>query len=113
MAKQATLINGLSAAVNLTGGAFDLGDGQVISMECVFSGGGSNLVGTLKLECSNLGVTWTEVTGSSQAITASASHVWNITSAQYRFVRPVWTFTSGTGNLTVTSFAKDLWVKGC
>lgn len=111
MAKQAILINTLSAATDLTGGAVDLGDNQVIAIECVFTG--SNVVGTLKLQSSIGGTSWIDIVGSSQAVTASTNHMWNVTSAQYRYIRPMWTYTSGTGNLTITSFAKDTVVKGC
>lgn len=78
------------------------------SIQVDFTGGGSDLVGTLKLQASNDptaftvpgSADWIDVTGSSQAVSSSSSHMWNVIGAHYRTVRYVWTYTSGTGNVT-------------
>lgn len=112
--KTGTLINGLSAAVSLTSGGFDLGDLTGCGIHCAFTGGGGNLAGTLKLQASknDVNANYVDITGSSQAVTASANHEWNVTSAQYQFIRAVWTASSGTGNLTIEIQAKENVVKG-
>lgn len=108
--KQATLVNAVTAATDITGGAFDLGEGQGCSIHADFSG--STLAGTLKLQSSNDNTDWVDVASSSQAVTSAASHMWNVTSAQYRYIRPVWTASSGTGTLTCALICKENVVKG-
>ena len=94
---------------------YDLGDLSVYAMQVVFSGGGSNLVGVLTLEASadsSPATNFVTVTGSSQAVAASASHTWNVQGAGYRYIRVRWVFTSGTGNAVVSICAKENVVKG-
>lgn len=81
------------------------------SLQLVFTG---SPVGTFKLQASNdhgmpdggqtpqaLNVSnWTDVTGSSQAVSAAGNIMWNVENAGYTFVRVVYTVTSGTGTLT-------------
>lgn len=51
------------------------------------------------------GVThWTDVQDSNQAITAAGNHMWTVENAGYRWVRFVWSVTSGTGTLTSAQF---------
>lgn len=73
------------------------------AIQAVWSGGGSP-TGTLKLQCSNdmgtdqagTGVSnWTDVASSSQSITASGDHTWNVQNLGYRWARIVWTRSSG------------------
>lgn len=112
MSKTAILVNAADASASLNGGSFDLGDLTNCSIHADFTGGAGNLVGTLKLQSSNDNADWIDVSGSSQAITASASHMWNVIDACYRFIRPVWTYTSGSGNLTCSLFIKENVIKG-
>lgn len=44
---------------------------------------------------------WTDVANSSQAVTAAGSVLFNIVDPGYNWVRVAWTFTSGTGNVTI------------
>lgn len=112
--KNLTLYTGTTstAVATLASSAFDLGDLTCYSIEVVFSGGATDLVGTLTLEASNDNTTFTTVTGSSQAITASAAHMWNVVGAGYRWVRVRWTFTSGTGNMQAYLSVKENRVVG-
>jgi len=85
------------------------------SIQLVFS---NSPVGTLKLQVSNdegnpslapteqsEGVTnWTDVTGSSQAISASGDHTWDVANTGSRWCRFVWTRSSGSGTLTSARF---------
>lgn len=43
--------------------------------------------------------TWTDVAGSPQTISAAGDHTWAVDNAGYRWVRVVWTATSGSGTL--------------
>lgn len=101
-----------SAASNVTSVPFDLGDLQTYSVAVDFSG--SNVAGTLTLESLNDkdNGDWVTVTSSSQAVTSSASHVWNVTGAGYRWVRVKWVASSGTGNISAQLIAKETVLKG-
>ena len=109
--KTVTLIATATGAVDTTSAAFDLGNIQTFSVQVDFSG--TDLVGTLTLQCSNASTgPWTTVTSSSQAVTASADHTWNVTGAGYRYVRVFWDYTSGTGNIGAVLVTKDTIVTG-
>ncbi len=47
---------------------------------------------------------WTDVTGSSQTITESGDHMWEVANSGSRWVRFVWTASSGSGTLTTARF---------
>ena len=106
--------NATTAAGDVRSVSYDLGDLQTFSIGVDFTGGAGDLAGTLTLEAANK-YDFSDVvtvTGSSQAITASASHMWNVTGAGYRYIRCFWDFTSGTGNITAKLIAKESVVKG-
>lgn len=117
--KEVLLVNAQDASQTRTGPIFILNDLYQYAMHVDFTSGGSDLVGTLTLECSNdptggsipAPADFITITGSSQAIAASASHMWNVSNAGYKFVRPKWTYTSGTGNWTVYLTVKEPTVK--
>lgn len=81
------------------------------AIQLVFTG---SPVGAFKLQCSNdpgmpdggstpqaLSVTnWTDISGSSQSISAAGNIVWNVENAGYTWVRVAYTFTSGIGSLS-------------
>ncbi len=103
----AILIPTQSAAVDITSAGFQLVDLQGFSVTVDFTG--ADVVGTLTLQGTNdqTGSTgWITVASSSQAVTASADHMWNVQGAEYRWVRVFWDYTSGTGNITATLVAK-------
>lgn len=65
--------------------------------------------GTLKLQCSNdVGdsvTDWEDVPGSSVSVAGAAGQqVWNYTRAPFRWVRLVWTASSGSGTFTKVIF---------
>lgn len=87
------------------------------AVQAVFTGAP---VGTLTLEISSDDVLvvpgtnpaanvthWTTYTGSSQAVAAAGSFMWNVFPAGYRWMRMVYTKTSGTGSLSSTFNGKD------
>ena len=43
---------------------------------------------------------WTDVDGSTQAISASGDHMWEVANSGVQWVRFVWTSTSGSGTVT-------------
>ncbi len=114
--KQSNILGPVNAASSTVSVAFDLGDLDKYAIQVVFSGGAGNLVGTLTLEaCADVEhppSNFTTVLGSSQAVTASAGHVWNVQGGAYRWVRARWVFTSGTGNITMSICAKENVIKG-
>lgn len=86
------------------------------SIQCVFTGAP---VGTLKLQGSNdappdanpnfinfAPTNWTDISGSSTAVAAAGSVLFNAASVYYRYVRVVYTFTSGTGSLSIVGNTK-------
>lgn len=103
--KTSTLIATVTAASNATSIGYDLGDLASYSIGVVISG--SNIAGTIKLQCSNDNTTWVDVPSASTAITSSADEMFNISNAQYRYVRADWAATSGTGNITCYLCAKE------
>lgn len=109
----ATLIPTQSAAADITSAAMELGDIDTFSVAVDFTG--SNVAGTLTLECSNTSATsgFTTVASSSQSVTNSADHMWSVSGAAYRWVRVFWDYTSGTGNITARFVGKENLVKPC
>jgi hypothetical protein len=103
------IVNGATAA-NLTSPAVDLGDLQVYGIEVLVTG--SDVVGTFTLEASNTKNAWVTISGSSQAITASADVFYDVTKAGYRYVRLVFAYTSGTGAITASVVVKENLIKG-
>lgn len=108
--KSVNLLLPVSAATNLTSGVFDLLDLAYCSVQAEFSGGASNLVGSLALQGSNDNSIYVTLTNGTQAVAASESHVWDVVTSM-RYLKVVWTFTSGTGNLRVDLIAKEPLVK--
>ncbi len=99
-----TLVNAVSAATTITSNPIDLGDMKEFSVEAVFSG--SNLAGTMVLQGSNT-TNFITITNSSVTITAADDILFVVTNGLYRYVKAVWTPTSGTGNLTATVVIKE------
>lgn len=99
------LLATISAAADRTSGWLDLGDYIGYSITALISG--SNIAGTIKLQCSNDLTAIVDVGSSSVNITNSDDQIYNVTDAQYRYVRAVWTATSGTGNITITGYVKE------
>lgn len=99
------LMDAVSSAGSPTSGIFDLVDLTTFCVGITFTG--SNVVGTLTLEASQDGTNFFTVSGSSQAVTASTGHVYDVTASGYRYVRVKFTYTSGTGNATVLLTAKE------
>lgn len=83
------------------------------AIQAVWSG---NPNGTLKIQVSNDNVlsytnviNWTDYTGSSQSLTGSSGNfVWNLLNMGYRWIRLVYTFSSGSGTLNAVYSGKGV-----
>jgi hypothetical protein len=94
----AQLISAADASVNKTSSPYDKGDLTSFSVQFTFSS--ATLNGTASLECSNNNNDWIQVTGSSVAVASGAVTMINVINGAYRWVRAVWTASSGTGTVT-------------
>lgn len=108
--KEILLLNAVSAGSDVTSNAVQLGDLRDLSVHIDFSG--SDLAGTLTLIASNDDSDFVTVTGSSQAVTGAASHMYNVTNATYKSFKVFWDYTSGTGNITARVVIKENPIKG-
>lgn len=111
--KLATLIPTQSAASDITSAAMELGDIDTFSIAVDFTG--ADVAGSLSLQGSNTSATagFITVANSTQAVTASADHMWSVQGAGYRWVRVFWDYTSGTGNISANFVGKENLVKPC
>lgn len=108
---QVLLVNDANAGTDITTVPVDLCDLNKCSFHGVFSG--SNLVGSFYIEGSNDPTTnFIQITTSVTAITASDDILMPVSNAEYRYIRAVWDWTSGSGNLTLKFVAKENVVKG-
>lgn len=101
------IMSNQSAAVDVTSVPVQIDDLNLYGVQVVFSGGASDLAGVLTLEASNDNVTYITIQGSAQTVSASQNHFWNVEDAAYRWFRAVWTYTSGTGNITMIVVIKQ------
>lgn len=121
---QTQLVSAVSMGASVTSIGLDLNQQVLGSISAIFSG---SPVGTFKLQISNdivpvnpsatnpVGsdpagavVNWTDYTGSSQAISASGDFTWNLLDIGYRWIRLVYTRSSGSGTLNVYSTTKGV-----
>lgn len=98
------LINSVDATSNVTTASIPLGDRTHYSAQADFSG--STLAGTFKVQVSNNETTWIDL--SSTNVTGATSVVINTSDAGYKWCRYVWTFSSGSGNIDIYFFSKDV-----
>lgn len=92
---------------------------NTVAIQAVFTG--SSPTGTFKVQVSNdtqlitesgdIGATvnnWSDVSGSSVSVTASGDVAWNLPNTGFRWVRVVYTRSSGSGTLNVRAQGKGL-----
>jgi hypothetical protein len=101
-----TLLTAQDASINLVTAGVDLGNITNYSFAAAFSSG--TLAGTFKLQVSNDGTNYVDLSGATDTIAAGAYSVINVSEAGYRYVRASWTNTGGSGNITVTFIGKEL-----
>lgn len=103
--KTIELLSTRSAVTDVTTVGFFLVDLTTFAIQVTFTG--ADVVGTLKLQGSVDNVTYVDISNSSQAVTASANHLWDVTRAGYTWVKVDWDYTSGTGNITINLVVKE------
>lgn len=108
--KQNNLADAVDASVTVVSKVRDFGENKGFAIQVVFSS--ATLAGTLTLEGSLDGATFVEVAGSSQAIAAGESHLYNVANAFYTQVRVRWVRSAGTGTITIDMTEKENVVKG-
>ena len=108
--KEVALASAINAGASFNSVPLDLGDFVNASIQVSFSSGSLN--GTLTLEASLDKVIWATVPSSSQAVAGGLPYIYSLTTAGYRYVRAVWTWTSGAGTSTVLAVLKEIVVKG-
>lgn len=112
---QSKIVNNGDMSGNLTSQVIDLADIDLGSIQAVFSGAPT---GSLKLQLSNEIIAntadpnsaiseWTDYAGSSVAVAAAGSHIYNISNMGYKWCRLVYTRTGGNGTLNATLVGKD------
>jgi len=99
------LLSAANAAVNQTSIGVNIGDQREYSVQIDLSS--ATLEGTLTLEASNTNVNYVTISGTSQSITGGASHVYNVSGANYLYYRVKWVATAGTGTITATAVLKE------
>jgi hypothetical protein len=116
MIKVSQLISAGNMIANINSPGIDLQDIKGISLQAIYTGSPN---GTLKVQVSNdivdVGssndqassvINWTDYPSSSVAISAAGSSIWNYDGFNYRWIRLVFTFSSGTGTLNVSFSGK-------
>jgi hypothetical protein len=100
-------VNAEDASSDVTGASIDSTYLEVISFQFVWTG---TITGTLDVELSNDGVTWTPALIDTTALDPSGSAGSGVIELETasRFVRSSYIATSGTGNMSVHYSAKSL-----
>lgn len=113
-------LSGTDMTTNITSSPIWLGHIAHFAIQLVFTGSPN---GSLKLQCSNdqgandlqiaaaTITNWTDVDGSTQAISSDGNHVWNVQNCGYRWVRIAWVDSASGSPSTLTSARFN--VKGC
>lgn len=103
--KTAKLFDAVSAASDRNSVWYDLSNERGYSIAVQFTG--TDVIGTLSLDAAVgdddpniVSPVYAQITNSSTSITASSDVVYAVSDAEYRWVRIVWDYTSGTGNMT-------------
>lgn len=97
----------LSMGATGDGTAVNIEDVKNFSAEVSWSGGDGTTAGTFKLQASNTGSFWDDITGATATVAAgSGNDMIYVPDSSYRYVRIVYTRTGGTGTAQVTYFGK-------
>jgi hypothetical protein len=99
-------IKNVDSSSNLTTAPQEVGDNINCSVQSTFSG--TDVAGSLLIEGSNLEDpdSFVAISGATDTVASSDPSLVNITNAGYRYIRLAWTYTSGTGNITITFVSK-------
>lgn len=109
-----------SMNASFNGAALDVSHLEGFAIEAKWTESSATLAGTLKVQVSNTAflnnvyqqedpnAVWSDIAGSSVAVSGSGTQMWNVSSAYYKACRVVWTRTSGQGSIVVTYWAKGV-----
>ena len=105
--QEITLYPATTAATSFNSAPLLLNDSDLTFIQVLFTG--SDVVGTLTLEGSADNTTYTTLAGSSQAVSVASnvSYYWNSSVTAAKYVRAVWAYTSGTGNISIKANIKN------
>lgn len=105
--KTLDLIANQDSSSNLTTAPVPLGDSINYSFQAIFTG--SDVAGSVKIQVSNFDDpdTFVDLTGATDSVASSAPAKINVTGSGDRYARLVWTYTSGTGNISVRYVGKE------
>ncbi len=95
-----------SMASNYTSDAIDVAHTSLASVAAQWTQTVATLGGTLKLQASNDGSNWEDISGSSVTVSGSGSQLWNVQNVGYSKLRISWTQTGGDGTLDVQYITK-------
>lgn len=98
------VIDAQSMGASITSTVFDLAQRPGYACHAVYTGSPN---GALTLEGSINGTNWETIASSSVSISAAGSTLYNVSDAQYELARVKYTFSSGSGSLTVTCNTKE------
>lgn len=106
------LIDNVSMGASINSAAQQLDHIYGFSIQLVFTGTPN---GSFKMQCSNDDVetgsqvvNWTDVANSAQAITAAGDMIYNYDGSHFKWVRLVYTRSSGTGTLNGQIYIKGV-----
>lgn len=100
-----TLSSAVSLAASVNSNAGNVSQVLGYSIQAIISGGTSP-TGTLKLQYSNDGTNWDDISGATWSVTDNGNRMFNQSGVYYNYVRAVYTRTSGTGNLSLVLVSK-------
>lgn len=109
MTVRATLLATANSTSNANSGILFLGDQINVCVAATFTG--ADVAGTFKLQGSEDGTSFKDIASQSISVTASAYAPLALETA-FPYIRAVWTYSSGTGNITITATYKEFSQKG-
>jgi len=96
------ILDGTDLSTDIASNAINVARCIAYSIQIVFTG---SPTGEFKLQGSldddGDPTNWTDITGSEESVTAAGDLLWNAQGVGYKYVRLVYTSTSGTGTMTV------------
>lgn len=95
-------VSSADMAASITSSAITLAGKTGYGIHAIYAG---SPVGTLTIEASNDGTTWETITGTSTAVSAAGSTLFNLSNVSYELARLKYTRSSGTG--TLNAYASD------
>lgn len=99
-----TILASSDAASDQTSSALSLNQDFSYSVAATMT---STPAGTLSLQASVDGVSYVEITSSPQVIADSGTTIWNVSGANYQYVKCLWVHTAGSaGTVVMKAFTR-------